>query len=192
MSVRLLPLVLFLVASAGRAEGHEFTQRGTLAVAGGPARAAELSVACAPQPNGGALSIELGVPEANTRRDFDYDDFEGPDAAAADQALSELVWTGATGRVAIRHAAAGWYAPEPPGSFRFGIEQPSHRRAEPARLLAAIRDGAGTLVWTQTALADPQRRLVATFALDAAAVARLHDTVAQCLPQNLPMRPRSP
>src|SRR5258706_16400283 len=79
-------------AIGGAAELHEFSQAGSLKIDAGPRRSATLHVACSPEKDGGALSIELIVLEANTRKDFDYDDFEGPDAAASDKALSHLVW----------------------------------------------------------------------------------------------------
>jgi hypothetical protein len=182
----LVPLLAFALASSACAASHEFTQSGKLKVDANAERSATLHAACSPEPSGGALSIELVVPEANTRKDFDYDDFEGPDAAAGNKALSTLTWNTAAGATTIAHAAAGWYASEPPQSFMFGISQPSHHRAEPARLLNAIRTDAGQLTWTQTGFDDAKRQLVARFELDAAAAERLHIALAECLPQSMP------
>jgi hypothetical protein len=182
----LLTAATFAMMTCAHAELRQFVQDGTLKIDQGTPRPALLHVNCSPDSDGGALSIELVATQANTRKDFDYDDFEGPDAAAGGKALSHLVWTTTTGTTQIIHAAAGWYAPEPPQSFMFAISQLSHHREEPARLLNAIRDEAGTLAWVQTGFDDAKRRLVARFELDAAAVKRLHDTAAVCLPQNLP------
>ena len=179
--------VLMLAITAGaRAELHEFSQAGTLNIDAGAQRNATLHVACSPDIDGGALSIELVVPEANTRKDFDYDDFEGPDAPAGDKALSHLIWTTATGSTEIRRAAVGWYAPQPPESFMFGVTQMSHRREPPAKLLAAVAGDAGKLVWTQTGFDKATRKLVATFELDATSATRMRDAVSSCLPKAKP------
>ena len=189
MNVRpfLAAATLAMMASA-HAELHQFVQDGTLKIDQGTQRPAKLHVNCSPDSDGGALSIELVVTEANTRKDFDYDDFEGPDAPASGKALSGITWTTATGTTQITRAAAGWYAPKPPQSFLFGISQLSRHREEPARLLNAILDEPGTLVWTQTGFDNAKRQLVASFTLDAAAVRSLHDAAAACLPQNLPTK----
>jgi hypothetical protein len=184
----ILAALTMTASSRGHAELHQFVQDGILNIDQGTQRPAILHVNCSPDGDGGALSIELVATQANTRKDFDYDDFEGADAAAGAKALSHLVWKTATGTTQIIHVAAGWYAPEPPQSFVFAISQPSHHREEPARLLDAIRDEAGTLAWVQTGFDNAKHRLVARFELDAAAVKRLHDTAAACLPQNLPVK----
>jgi hypothetical protein len=170
------------LATGAHAELHEFSQAGMLKIDAGGVRSATLHAACSPDKDGGALSIELIVLEANTRKDFDYDDFEGPDAAASGKALTHLTWTAASGTTEISTAAAGWYAPEPPQSFMFGVSQLSHRRESPAKLLAAIGSEPGKLVWTQTGFDQATRKLVATFEFDAAAAVRLRGAVATCMP----------
>src|SRR5262249_4129999 len=121
--------------------------------------------------------------------DFDYDDFEGPDAAAGSKALSNLSWTSAAGPTAITAAAGGWYVPDPPEAFTFAVSQPSHHRKPPAQLLLAVTGAAGVFEWTQTALDAGGRRLVARFDLDAAAARRLHTAAVRCLPINSPKNP---
>ena len=187
MPLRLLILSLVLLSTSALADPHTFDHAGRLKVADATERDATLHISCTPEAGGGAISIELVIPEANTRKDFDYDDFEGPDAAAASKALSQITWTSSAGATPITHVASGWYSPDPPQSFRFGVSQLSHHREPPAQLLGAIRQ-AGALVWTQSAADASGARLVATFALDAAAAQRLHDAVATCLPQNMPTR----
>jgi hypothetical protein len=181
-----LGVATLAIAAGAHAGLHEFSQAGTMIIGAGAARSATLHIACSPDKDGGALSIELVVPEANTRKDFDYDDFEGPDAAASAKALSHLVWTTAAGATEITRTAAGWYAPEPPESFIFGITQMSHRREPPAKLLAAVGGDAGRLVWTQTGFGQATRKLVATFELDAASAARMREAVSGCLPNAEP------
>ena len=174
------------VMACAHADLHQFVHDGTMKIDAGAKRSAMLHVNCSTDADGGALAIELVATDANTRKDFDYDNFEGPDAPAGGKALSQVAWTTAAGTTQIAHAAAGWYAPEPAQAFMFGISQLSHHREEPARLLNAIRDEPGTLVWTQNGFDDGKRQLVARFELNAAAVKRLHDAAAVCLPQNLP------
>ncbi len=187
MAVRpFIAVTALAIMGCAHAELRQFVQEGTLKIDMGTERSAMFRVNCSTDPEGGALAIELVATEANTRKDFDYDNFEGPDAPAGGRALSQVGWTTATGMTQIARPAAGWYAPEPAQSFTFGINQLSHRREEPARLLNAIRDEPGTLVWTQTGFENARRKLVARFEIDAAAVKRLHDVAAACLPQNLP------
>jgi len=187
MHIRLLAFAAVLAFATGAdAQLHEFSQAGTLKIDAGAARSATLHAACSPDQDGSALSIELIVLEANTRKDFDYDDFEGPDAAAGGKALTRLAWTAASGTTDISTAAAGWYAPEPPQSFMFGVSQISRRRESPAKLLAAIGSEPGKLVWTQTGFDKATRKLVATFEFDAAAAMRLRGAVASCLPGSKP------
>jgi hypothetical protein len=166
------------------AELYRFEHAGRMHTAAGE-RAALLHVACSPDRDGGALSIELVATEANTKKDFDYNDFEGPDAPAGAKALSHLSWTTAAGKSEMTHTASGWYAPEPTESFMFGINQLSHRREPPAKLLAAFGTSGGRFVWTQTGFDDPKHELVATFDLDAAAAGRVHAAVSSCLPQSM-------
>jgi hypothetical protein len=189
IKVSLLAAAAALAAcSAAHAELFKFNQAGTVRIDGGAARDATLAITCSPDAKGGALSIELVVPEANTRKDFDYDDFEGPDAPALEKALSHLVWSGAYS-AELTHAASGWYAPEPPESFMFGITQMSHQRKPPAKLLDAVASGPGKLVWTQTGYDKATRQLVATFDFDAATATALHTAVVRCLPINSPKNP---
>ena len=190
MSIRALALAIALaLATSAHAKFHQFVQDGTLKIDQGAERSAILHVDCSPDRDGGALSIELVATEANTRKDFDYEDFEGPDAPAGAKALSHIAWITAAGTTEITHAAAGWYAPEPPQSFMFGVSQMSHYRQDPAKLLAAIRADPGRLVWTQTGFDNAKRQLVSSFELDTAAVNRLHSAASSCLPLSMSTNP---
>ena len=190
MRIHLLTAAIALAfATAANAESFEFSQPGTVKIDNGAERSATLHLTCSPDDDGGALSIELMVPEANTRKDFDYDDFEGPDAAAGSKPLSHIAWTSAAGTTAISYAAAGWYIPDPAEAFMFGVNQPSHHRKPPAQLIAAMGPDSGKLVWTQTGFDKTRHKLVATFELDAAAAAKLHAAVVRCLPINSPKNP---
>jgi len=180
-------LAIGVLTSAVNGPG-EFSQSGMMKIGNGPERSAMLHVGCSADPAGGALVVELVVTEANTRKDFDYDDFEGPDASAGAKALSHVAWKTASATTEITHAAAGSYLPEPPESFMFGIDQLSRRPGPAATLLSAVGVEAGQLVWTQKGFDEAKRKLNATFNLDAAATQGLRDTVAACLPAKQPAK----
>ena len=170
----------FALAPAVRAELHQLVLEGQLSSAGG-ARGVSLHVLCNPDTDGGAISVELWVPQAFKLKDFDYDDFEGPDAAAGDRALSRVSVAGEGGKTEITSAAAGWYSGEDPDTFVFGLSQLSHQQGKIATLLRAVDPKRTQLVWVQAGFNDPKRELRATFTLDPSTVTRLHDTVGVCL-----------
>lgn len=168
-----------LLAASAHADPREVVLQGELGTAGG-ARPASLHVRCEPAANG-VLSFELWVPHASTTNDFDYDDFEGPDAAARDRALSHLTLKGGGDPEETRHAAAGWYAGEEPETFVFGVSDRSHTPGKLTTLARALRPDHTQLTWVQQRLDDASRALEATFALDASTVARLRTTIDPCL-----------
>jgi hypothetical protein len=169
-----------VAAATARAGPNTVALDGRLRVAAAE-RGVSLRVLCDPDPHGGAISIELWVPQAYTLKDFDYEDFEGPDAPAAERALSRVTLAGATGSTEITRAAAGWFSGEDPATFVFGLNQPSGRRGDVAKLLGAIDVHRTGLTWVQTGFDDPQRELRATFPLDESTVKRLHEAVGPCL-----------
>ena len=177
-------------ATAARADLHRLVLDGQVHSNAGK-RAGQLRVLCDPANDGGAISVELWVPQAATLKDFDYDDFEGPDAAAGNRALSHVSLTGAAGATGITYPAAGWYSGEDdPNTFVFGISQLSHRKGQVAALLAAVDAKYTQLVWVQNGFKD-RRELRATFALDDALVKQIHATVDVCLaPAKSPKRSR--
>jgi hypothetical protein len=184
---RLLPLIGVALALAlpaappARADLHRLVLDGQIDSAGST-RKVTLRILCDPAADGGAISVELWVPEAAARKDFDYDDFEGPDAAAGDRGLSRVGVSGGTRTTEITHAAAGWYSGEgDPDTFVFGLSQRSHRPGKVATLLAGIDAKHTQLLWIQRAFDDSKRELRARFPLDATTVGRIHDTVGSCL-----------
>jgi len=190
MSIRnVIAFAALSCAGAAHSASYDFNQVGTVQVDAGASRAATLHLGCSPDNDGGALSIELIVTEANTRKDFDYDDFEGPDAPAGDKALSQIAWRTSAGTDDISHAAAGSYIPDPAEAFTFSVSQLSHHREAPAKLLSAIGAAGGTLVWTQSGFGKDTRKLVGKFDFDAAAAKKAHDAVVTCLPINSPRKP---
>jgi hypothetical protein len=177
----LMALATALAAAPAAADLHRFTISGQLAAPDGATRPASLRLLCEPDPNGGAISMELWVPEAATRKDFDYADFEGPDAPAAEKMLTHVSVAGG-GAIMATAAAAGWYSGENADTFVFGLSQRSHEPGAVATLLEAVDPRDLRLIWVQTSFDEPKRELRAMFALDPASVKQLRDTVDPCLP----------
>ena len=121
------------------------------------------------------------MPDAYTKKDFGYDDFEGPDSRAGK--LSHIDWIAGAKTASVTTAAAGSYVPDPPDAFRFEIAELAHRKSAPATLLAGADGSAARLVWTQSSYDRSKRTLVATFAFDANESTRVRDTVKACLPK---------
>ena len=177
-----LSAVLFAALSPAGAQSapNSLKLEGRIAGAGAT-RDASLHLLCNPDVDGGAVSLELWVPQAFKLKDFDYDDFEGPDAVAASRSLSRVSVGTKERKTEIVHAAAGWYSGEDPDTFVFGLNQRSHRPGKLADLLKGIDAKHTQLTWVQSAYDKSKRELHAVFALDPALVRRIHDTVDVCL-----------
>lgn len=171
----------YLAVAAAQAEQRRLVLDAQLDNAG-DTRSVSLRVLCEPDPHGGAVSIELWVPQAYTRKDFDYDDFEGPDAAAGERALSQVSVVGAGGTTEITYPAAGWYSGEGDSdTFVFGLSQRSHQKGKIATLLESVDARDTRLVWVQKSFRGPKRELRATFPLGAETAMKIRDTVDVCL-----------
>ncbi len=178
--VALVALVAVGIAAASaRADSRQVVLPGELGTVGA-ARPVSLHILCEPAANG-VLSFELWVPNAATTKDFAYDDFEGPDAAARDRALSHLTLQGAAVSQEVRHVAAGWYAGEQPETFVFGVSDRPHTEGKLTTFARALRPEHAQLLWTQESLDDGRRALRATFALDPAGVGRIRAAIDPCL-----------
>ncbi len=179
--IRITTFVAILsLASAAHADG-DVSASGTMQIDAGASRAATLHIGCSSERHGGALVIEITIPDANTKKDFGYDDFEGPDSRAG--ALSHLQWITAAGKTSITAKAAGSYIPEPPEAFQFGIDELSRQHSPGATLITSVKDEPGKLVWTQSSYDTSKRKLVATFEIDAAEATHIRETTSACLPK---------
>jgi len=185
-----MTLAAFLsFAAAAQADLNSLVVAGKVEGQGGT-RPATLRLLCNSDPDDGALSIELWVSQAFKLKDFDYDDFEGPDAAAADRALSHVSLVANKGQTEISQAAAGWYSGDDPDTFVFGLSEPSHHAGKVGTLVKAIEAKHKQIVWVQSAFDKSKRELRASFALDAATVKRIHDSLDECLTPSHP-KPKS-
>ena len=180
MKMYTLAVAGILLTASAHADG-DFKKTGTMKIDTDAERATTLHIGCSSDPHGGAVVIELTVPDAWTKKDFGYDDFEGPDAPAG--ALSHLDWTAAAHTTSITTTASGSYIPDLEDAFQFGIDELSRKKSSGATLLAAFGDQSGKLVWTQSSYDKSKRTLVATFDFDAAQAKKVHDVTAACLPK---------
>lgn len=133
----------------------------------------------------GVLSAGLEVPNvAQTRSVFDVDPFEGPSAHAG--ALSDLEASGGHGGARASFTAAGYYPPDPPGSFMLEVSA-SRRPAGNARLkavaqvLRVLTDAPGRLVWRQGNATPGGVPIVATAQIEKADADRLRLVLGPCL-----------
>ena len=172
-------MLMFGVSNLALADG-DFTKTGTMKIDAGNERAATVHIGCSSDANG-ALVIELTIPDANSKKDFDYDDFEGPDAHAG--ALSHIAWITNAGSTSITTDVAGSYIPDPPEAFQFGLDEDSRKHSKGATLIAGFKSEPGKLVWTQSSDNKSKRTLVATFDFDASETKRTHETTSACLPK---------
>ena len=172
--------LLLPLSSVAHADG-DVTRTGSVRIDDGVQRTSTAHIGCSSDPHGGALVVEIVVPEANTKKDFGYDDFEGPDSPAGK--LSHVEWIAGAKTTNVTTAAAGSYIPDPPEAFQFEIAELAHRKSAPATLLAGADGTAAKLVWTQSSYDKSRRTLVATFDFDATAAAQVRDKVAACLPK---------
>jgi hypothetical protein len=154
---------------------------GTMKVNAGPEHPARLRIACLPESDSGSLVIELTIPDAYTRKDFDYDDFEGPDAPT--DPLSRVDYVTAAHSAPITMKASGSYIPQPANAFQFAINEPPRRKSQEATLIASFGSQPGKFVWTQSSIDQSQRRFTATFDFDVAEATRVHDMTIACLPK---------
>jgi hypothetical protein len=146
---------------------------GTVHLSGAPDRTAELRVTCLPE--GDPLRMALAVAPAGERDDFDYADFDESDARPAHVAPASVSWASAWSKVSLTAPASGSF--DARGAFEFHAGS----AGDWADMLSAATVEPGTLTWTQSAYDDLNRRLVATFDLDADAVTRLRIMLERCL-----------
>jgi len=154
-------------------------------------RKVSLRLLCSPDPHGGTVSLELEVPQAYDLKDFDYGDFEGPDAVGGARNPARLRLTGAARKQEFTHSATGWYSAQDPNTFVFGLSQLTHKPGKLADLVRGIDSRSTHIEWKQRAYNDSKRELRAVFALDPPTIQRIRDTVDACVkpaPQRKPAR----
>lgn len=184
--MRILLLLLALMAPALARPGETLTLRGE-AWTGADQRPVRFTFLCSanegPQVTG-VLGVDLAVPHHATLRPvFDFDAFEGPDAAAGPQTRLETTAEGATLRLHIAVSGSIGVAEDSPFVFSAiaARRQDAARLAELSRLLAPLTRGAGQFTWTQDQPRAGGAAIRARLAVTAADAARLHQLLAPCL-----------
>ncbi len=141
---------------------------------------ARLSLQCRPGVKG-SLLWSLEVEHAAKLKDFVYDDFEGPDAAASAQRLSELSIEGGLMHPQVKAAQNGFYHGERSDSFVFEVSAPATAASDAALLADAVGPSTTGFAWSVTSARDVKQRIVAHFPAQAAA-ASIKETMAGCGP----------
>lgn len=184
--MRVLLLLLALMAPALARPGETLTLPGE-ARTGADQRAVRFTFLCSandgPQVTG-VLGVELAVPRHDTLRSaFDFDAFEGPDAAAGTRTRLEATAEGSTLRLQTAVSGAIGVAEDSPFVFSAiaARRQNAARLAELSRLLAPLTRGAGQFAWTQDQGRAGGAAIQARLAVTAADAARLHQLLGPCL-----------
>jgi hypothetical protein len=141
---------------------------------------AKLALQCRPGAKG-SLVWSLQIEHANKFGTFHFDDFEGPDAIALDQELSELAIEGGLMHPQVKAKQSGFFHGDRADSFAFEVAADAGAASEAALLADAIGPGTLGIAWTVTSARDVQARIEAHFpAVDAADAVR--STMSGCGP----------
>lgn len=175
-------LICFVLFCAGRVQAGVSNQAGFDGQATTPDgdRQARLLLSCRPELD--YLNLQLvvwGAYPAPQR--FDYDAFEGPEAAAGNSRLTRLTVAGEQDKRELRTEIGGWYSAEVEGAFVFSTNQYSGVRQDLAALASAMGQAESTLTWVQEGYADRSRKIEARFSFDSAGSKRIRETVAGCV-----------
>lgn len=126
--------------------------------------AATLRYKCAPGRRGNSIwSLEIAHADRAVAG-FGFADFEGPDAPANGQRLSELALEGGLLQTRIKVAQTGYFAAEPPDTFVIESSSPAGQGGDLALLTDAIGPATGAITWSVQGARDPEQRLDARFA----------------------------
>ena len=140
---------------------------------------AKLSLQCRPGAKG-TLVWSLQIEHANKFSAFRLDDFEGPDAIARDQALSELsIEGGLMHRVKTKQR--GLFRGDRADSFAFEVTAEGATASEASLLADAIGPTTLVIAWTVTSARDVEARIAAHFPAEGAADA-VRSTMSGCGP----------
>ncbi len=140
---------------------------------------ATLKLACRPGLDG-TVAWELELAEASRIADFGFDHYEGPDARAAKERLTEIVPEGGMLRTTVRAAAAGYYGVTP-DTFVLSVSTGANAASDVALLAELISAQTEAVQWTTRSLALDGAALVARFAADGAAPV-VRETIMGCGP----------
>jgi hypothetical protein len=132
----------------------------------------------------GVLGVDLAVPRHATLRPvFDFDAFEGPDAAAGRRTRLETAAEGSALRLQLAVSGSIGVAEDAPFIFSAiaARRQDAARLAELSRLLAPLTQGAATFTWSQGQTRSGGATIQARIEVSAADAPRLREMLAPCL-----------
>ena len=141
---------------------------------------AKLALQCRPGVKG-ALVWSLQVEHAEKFDTFRFDDFEGPDALALEQELSELSVEGGLMHPQLKSKQSGFFHGDKADSFVFEVAAEAYAASEAALLADAIGPGTLGVAWTVTSPRDVKQQIVAHFPVQGAADA-VRATMSGCGP----------
>jgi hypothetical protein len=128
---------------------------------------------------GGAVTWTLLVQQKDTLVGFDFDAFEGPDATAADKALSHLELEGGMLRTAFDTAQGGYYTDG--STFAFEVSAPANSASQAGLLAETVDPTTQAIRWIVRSPDGADRRIEASVPANGAARA-LRETMMGCGP----------
>jgi hypothetical protein len=148
--------------------GMEAVVDGQAQTPDGPAKV-QLSFTCTPG-RGGTSGVSFVVLGATKLTGFDFDDFEGPDAPAAEKPLVTFTVHKAGGDVVVHTACSGSFTVSG-GGFSFDTYNMTNTRGKVTELSDALIAGATSISVRVQGLKNPQKTIEATFQASGAAEA---------------------
>jgi hypothetical protein len=94
----------------------------------------------------GAISLVYRINGVDKIKGFNFDDFEGPDAVAANRKLTTFTVQSAEGNLAINTALGAYYSGEEKDSFDFEFSALNNSHGDLRRLINALMKGATKIV----------------------------------------------
>ena len=128
---------------------------------------------------GGAVTWTLSVQQKDALVGFDFDAFEGPDATAADKALSHLELQGGMLRTAFDTAQGGYYTDA--STFAFELSAPANSASQAGLLAETVDPTTESIRWIVRAPDGSDRRIEAIVPAKGASLA-LRETMMGCGP----------
>jgi len=184
--MRILFLLLILMGPALARPGETLTLPGE-ARTGHDQRPVRFTFLCSanegPQVTG-VLGVELAVWRHETLRPvFDFDAFEGPDAAAGRRTQLETTAEGATLRLQTMVSGSIGVAEDEPFVFSAiaARRRDAARLAEFSRLLTPLTQGVAQFSWSQGNAKPGGPAIIARLEVSAADAARLRSLLGPCL-----------
>jgi len=121
----------------------------------------------------GVLTLDFIVAGAEKMKGFGFDDFEGPDAAAAKRKLTTISVEKPGGKpLTVQVTVAGWYLDD---AFHFAANEANKNPADILKLVRTMQAGATKVSVTVQDLNDAKKNLHADFTIEdpAAALTKL-------------------